>query len=534
MFLQRIIVKLLLILLVQICVSGKLLYEECRSHMGKEFVLIFTDNSRHNNLLRLYITTPVNESFTVHVETPLLGQINQDYVVTNGSELFIELPIDLAILRTTKSNKTILVTAQNFIVLFASNMQSNGGDSYIIYPIAVLSTEHVSVNLKTKSGSYHSVTAVIAIADQTVVDISLPAGAVVVFDGTKYTSGNTLSMSLNKYEVFQFTSSDDLSGTILTSNYPIAAFSGHELGNPEISSQTSIDMIYEMLIPTIYWSTYYIAISNPVFDSGEGELIQVFTSEDNTNIMINTSGTLDQISVGTKASYHQFDLPLSEVAVITADKPVLVSQISASKQLAGSYTGDARLLLPSPVNAWLSEYSFNTPGENMYNGLVLLADSISLNNITLNEKSLNSSIQWTEIKGTNFIYTSIQLSEGVHTLTCISTASKCWGYVYGIHSLEEYGTSIGRSFTQKTEDNLNFNQIKSSVLEFKNNGMIYTTPIFSTVSRSLVGCIKMCRIYLCAIVSFRSADGSCLLYTDEEKCGSIKLSTGFKLYFVRN
>ncbi|CAC5396442.1 unnamed protein product [Mytilus coruscus] len=327
-------------------------------------------------------------------------------------------------------------------------MQHNGGDSYIIHPIAVLSTEHISVNLKTKSGIYHSVTSVVAIADQTEVDISLPTGSVVEFDGIIYTSGSTLSVSLNKYEVFQFTSSDDLSGTILTSNCPVAAFSGHELGNPEISSQTSVDMVYEMLVPTIYWSTYYIAISNPVFDSGEGELIRVFTSGDNTNIMINTSGTLDQISIGTKASYHQFHLPLSEAAVITANKPVLVSQITASKQIAGSYTGDARLVLPSPVNAWLSEYSFNTPGENMYNGLVLLTDSNSLINITLNEKSLNSSILWKKIEGTNFIYTSIQLSEGVHTLTCISAASKCWGYVYGIHSLEEYGTSIGRSFSQ--------------------------------------------------------------------------------------
>lgn len=416
--------------------------------MGKEFVLIFTDNSRHNNLLRLYITTPLNESVTVHVETPLLSQINQDYVVTNRSELFIELPIDLAISRTTKSNKTILVTAQNFIVLFASNMQHNGGDSYIVYPIAVLSTEHVSVNLKTKSGTYHSVTSMIAIADQTVVDISIPTGAVFVFEGITYNSGKTLSMSLNKYEVFQFTSSDDLSGTVLTSNYPIAAFSGHELGNPEISSQTSIDMIYEMLVPTIFWSTYYIAISNPVFDSGEGELIRVFTSMDNTDIMINTSGTLIKTNVGTKASFHQFNLPLSEAAVITADKPVLVSQTTASKQLAGSYTGDARLLLPSPVNAWLSEYSFNTPGKNMYNGLVLLADSISSINITLNEKSINSSIVWKKIEGTNFIYTSIHLSEGAHTLTCLSAVSKCWGYVYGIHSLEEYGTSIGRSLSQ--------------------------------------------------------------------------------------
>ncbi|CAC5422892.1 unnamed protein product [Mytilus coruscus] len=469
------------------------------SHSGKEFVLAFPNGVRHG-YLRLYMSTPVNETFSVHIETPLLSHTNMNVTVSSGAETVVEIPSDLTVSDTSKCDKSILVQADNVIVLFASNMQVDSGDSFIVYPVEVLSTEYISVNLKSKVGAYQSMSAIIAVNDQTVVHLSLPVDSTVKYNGDTYTFGSRLSINLTKYEIFQFSSVDDLSGTTILSNYPIAVIGGHQLGNPSVCVFGTVDMILEMLVPWKYWSTRYIAISNPVFNSGYGELIRIFTLCENATVIIDKSGIQSLINV-SQESFYEFPLSLAEAAVITSDKPVLVSQISSSHPYAGSKIRDPRSVLPAPVDSWLNEYTFSTPGRSyggsFDHGLVLVAYIMALDEITLDNESLEPSLVWYEIAGTNLNYTVLPLSRGAHTLKCIGNL-KCWGYVFGIGVYEEYGTSIGRSFTKtKTTDTLLMGKVVIG-LDMIDDYVLLTTPVSSTITKSLTECAKMCFLTSCS------------------------------------
>ena len=52
----------------------------------------------------------------------------------------------------------------------------------------------------------------------------------VVFDGTAYGPGENFQVTLSKYQAFQFqeTSRNDISGTMIMSNRPVAVFSGNQ------------------------------------------------------------------------------------------------------------------------------------------------------------------------------------------------------------------------------------------------------------------------------------------------------------------
>ncbi|XP_071171947.1 IgGFc-binding protein-like [Mytilus edulis] len=459
-----------------------------------------------------------------------------DVTVSGGAETVVEIPSDLTIAYTSKSDKSILVQADNVIVLFASNMQADSGDSFIVYPVEVLSTEYVSVNLKSKVVAYQSMSAIIAVNDQTVVHLSLPLGSSVMYNGDTYTFGSQLSVNLIKYEIFQFSSKDDLSGTTIFSNYPIAVISGHQLGNPSVSVSATIDMILEMLIPWKFWSTQYVAISNPVFNSGYGELIRIFTLCENATIIIDKPGVHSQINV-SQESFYEFPLALAEAAVITSDKPVLVSQVSSSHPYAGSRIGDPRSVLPAPIDSWLHEYTFSTPGRSyggsFDHGLVLVAYSMVLDEITLDNESLDPSTVWFKIADTNLNYTVLPLSQGSHTLKCIGNL-KCWGYVFGIGVYEEYGTSIGRSFIKtKATDTLFIGKVVLA-LDMIDDHVLLTTPVSSTITQSRTECAKMCLLAYCSFLSFRSADGVCYLYTEEQKCSPKKESSNFRRYYIRD
>ncbi|CAG2237981.1 unnamed protein product [Mytilus edulis] len=508
--------------------------KDSESHSGKEFVLAFPDGARIGNL-RLYITTPVDGTFfPVHIKTPLLSHTNMKVIVSSGQETVVEIPSDLTVSDTSKSYKSILVQAENLIVLFASNMQADSGDSFIVYPVEVLSTEYVSVNLDSKNGALKSMTAILAVNDQTLVHLSLPVGSSVTYNGNTYTFGSQLSVNLRKYEIFQFSSEDDLSGTTILSNYPIAVISGHQLGNPSVSSFTTKDMILEMLIPWKYWSTHYIAISNPVFSSGDGELIRIFTLCEKATVIIDKSGVHSQIKIDP-ASFYEFPLELAKSAVITSDKRVLVSQVSSSKPFSGSKRGDPRSMLPAPLHSWLNEYTFSSPGKSkggsFEHGLVLVAYSTSVDTTTLDNMSLQSSV-WHTIAGTNLKYTALPLSEGDHKLKC-GGILKCWGYVFGIGVYEEYGTSIGRSFTKKKTPDANFMGKVIIELDVIDNQILFTTPVFSTTVKSRTECGKMCFLYSCTFLSFRSTDGLCYLYSEDQTCTPTVESSDFRRYHLR-
>ncbi|CAG2214402.1 unnamed protein product [Mytilus edulis] len=476
------------------------IFQDSGSNSGTEFVLAFP-HGLDTNVLRLYLSTSVNESFSVHIETPLLSHTNINVTVSGGAETVVEIPSDLTVLGTSKSDKSIFVQAENFIALFASNMQQpTSGDSFIVYPVEVLSTEYVSVNLKSKNVEYKSTSAIVAVKDHTIVHLSLPDKSIVKYNKT-YTFGSQFSVNLKKYEIFQFSSEDDLSGTTILSNYPIAVISGHQLGNPSVSSKGTRDMILEMLIPWTYWSTRYIAISNPVFYDGDGELIRIFTLCENATVIIDKSGVHSQINYA-----------------------------------AGSTSGDPRLMLPAPVNAWLNEYTFSTPGMptsgSFNHGLVLVAFGKAIDTITLDNESLEPSLVWFEIAGTNLNYTVLPLSQGGHTLKCIGNL-KCWGYVFGINVREEYGTSIGRSFTKKRRTDANVLEKAIIELDLIDDQMLLTTPVFSYMARSRTECSKMCFLYSCSFLSFRSTDGLCYLYTEDQTCSPKKVSSDFRRYHLR-
>ncbi len=221
---------------------------------------------------------------------------------------------------------------------FSSKQQTS--DGYLALPVSSWGTSYVTANYKLdhydrqipdnemdsipRRGEF----AVIASEDNTVVTV-YPSTMTL----TKVAKGNAYTKTLRKGDIFQvqdggsYRGYSDITGSIVTSNKPVGVLSGHVRTAVPYIYNTK-DHLIEMLPPRSALGKRYVAV--PFGGRQGGDLVRVISTDvGSTTVAFTTaSGTVTQpmAAVGTFIDYD-----MSEVTVISADKPVLVVQYSKAQ-----------------------------------------------------------------------------------------------------------------------------------------------------------------------------------------------------------
>ncbi len=433
-----------------------------KDNFGKEFYVAFAENQggdESENTFELYITSEVAANGVV--EIPSLG-FKQTFTTTPGQIKTIDLPngngfngtVEITQAEQVLPNYGIHITADNEIAVYGLNHKLFSTDAFLAIPVDVLGTEYLTINYPSSSnglggGNTPGEFWIVSPFDGTNVTITPK-------DNTSGGSGpaSPIQVRMNKGDVYlvqgmAFDVSNDLTGSLIESDLPIAVFSGHvraaipkDFRNRN-SSTTSRDHLVEQLAPVSAWGDSALVV--PYRSSSLPDLVRVVSGEDENVITVNGN----QVATLNKGEFYEIK-QLSKPTSINATNPIMVGQymhtsIYGTGGGGGQPYGDPAYAVLFPVEQFHTSYTFISVPLPAYQGgnfVNVVADASSVNNIVLDGKTLPSNL-FAPIPNSGFYYAQLSLddkkltpnAQGTHNIS----GPKPFGItVYGLGPVDSY------------------------------------------------------------------------------------------------
>lgn len=413
---------------------------------GTEFWLGFMQNRLSGSVhyIELTVTSQLGANFTLTYGT------NEKSIGTYsvGTNSLVKISLDYSTLEPslseTAESKAIHLVSDNPVNVYAFNYRTQSSDVAVIYPVksigseyfAMCYTPHVSGTRETNSEFM-----IVATANNTNVKIKPSADT----DGG-HKANTTFSVTLNKGELYQVKStSNDLTGSYVASDQPIAFFSGSMATTVPLSG-TSYDHLYEQIPQTNTWGREFYAVP---LDLRSKDTYRVLAAEDATVVTIGATNTKKTLA---KGQYYEFELTSSQASKISSTKKILVAQYCRSQNIDGSSgVGDPFMTIISPITQKINDVTFTAYESSLIQNIFyvnVVAYTSLTGTISLDGNSIGG--RFTPFSGTKYSYAQIALSKGNHRLTTNSIDKNAGflAFVYGFGdngNTESYGYGVGFS-----------------------------------------------------------------------------------------
>ena len=388
-----------------------------QNNTGRDFWLAFPRNQGTPTSLTLVITGQTATSGTVTL--PGLPPPNAlSFTVAPGVQTTVHIPLEAQLSITSNDvveSKGIHVSAGALVTVHGMNEMAASRDGFLALPTASLGTDYIVL-----SYTFLSLFAVVATQDGTVVTITptSPIGPTTPVrpPAVPYT------IALNRGQTYQALVGDDLSGTIVRADKPIAVFSGNACA--EIPNGVNFcDHLVEQLPPTSAWGRRFFTM--PLATRVGGDRFRFLASQDATTVHVNGVSTV------LNNRGHFFELTLSEAAEIVADKPILVAQFSHSKEVDDVSPSDAFMALVPAVEHWRSGYRVVTPSTagTSVDFINVVAPTAALGSVRI-DGALVPIEAFTPIGSTGFHGAQRPVDPGPHTVVASAfLAASAYGFV---------------------------------------------------------------------------------------------------------
>lgn len=399
---------------------------------GTEFWLTFPGNFNGGSTLNLFITGDANTSGTVDI--PGLG-FSTPFTVTAGTVTTVALPsgADLGGLSDVITNLGIHVTALNEVTVYGLNRVPFTTDAYLGLPVDILGTDYINLgfgNVNIVNGTQF---AIVGTVNGTTVTItpSVTTGARVV--GVPY------SITLNQGEVYQLRNTgsqpNDLSGTLISSDQPIAVFGSHQCANIPNGSTLACDHIVEQLTPTVTWGKNFV--TEPLATRLNGDTFRIIASVNGTTVNING------VPVATLNKGQFTQQLITGPSQITADQPVMVAQYSNGTTFDG-VTSDPFMMLIPPYEQFLGNYTVTTPASGFSTNFInIVVPNAAVGAVTLDAVPVPPG-SYTAIGVSGFSGAQLAVGLGSHNL---AGPLPFGTFVYGFDNADSYGYPGGMSLS---------------------------------------------------------------------------------------
>jgi len=194
--------------------------------------------------------------------------------------------------------------------------------------------------------------AITPVGNNTLVSITFPNDVNGALNCTNepVVAGETLSYTLDEFDVLHFESLSDLSGLHIVASGPVAVVAGARNISTRVFNVYGSTM--EMLLPVSKWGTNFIVAPNP--DNDAGDVIKIVTYADNTEIKI-TAFSSFVVPVGGTAVEQRVDWGMHSLVETSA--PVMLLQITALDMynVTNAVVGTPSMTLIPPISLWTSD-----------------------------------------------------------------------------------------------------------------------------------------------------------------------------------
>ncbi|HWF43108.1 MAG TPA: IgGFc-binding protein, partial [Candidatus Kapabacteria bacterium] len=409
---------------------------------GTEFWLAFPQNAilEDNKTLSLkfFITSDRSTDFTVSI--PGLGE-HASYHVNPSEIKEIDVDTTAQVLISEQVQKLgVHIVADNDVAVFGLSHRPASTDTYLGLPVKVLGMTYRGVGyypLASGSEGFASDFVIVGTQDHTLINISLTGDT---RGGHK--AGETFSVELNQGDTYMVQGNpsagmrSDITGSLVTANKPVGFFIGHSC------AQVPPDVMYcnqlvEMEPPIPSWGRQFYM---PKFALKTQYAIRVIASEDNTQVFVNNELVAKLHAGGFYENNH-----MTDNALITSSKPVLVAQYSQGSEADTVKVGDPFMLLITPTEQFLNYYRFATPisGDwHHYINLVVPLDAEGSLRVDGRSVAIH---EFHTIGISKFGVAQYEIGFGSHAVSCDKPFGLySYGFGVGVDNYDAYGNDGGQ------------------------------------------------------------------------------------------
>nr|XP_022312564.1 IgGFc-binding protein-like isoform X2 [Crassostrea virginica] len=350
---------------------------------GKGFIVLFMKNfviSTKN----IYVTSEngvqMNMSTSEHLSTSLKSQI--DRVVSIPSNQHIIIPREMELTSFQKETKSILIETSEdvFVISHADGSASVGSTTHI--PLHKLSTKYIVITTEPAS-TWKSQLAVAAIENNTTVSITfkMRRNMPLNINGVTFYNNDVFNVTLNRLETYQIEHVTDLTGTVIESSTPIAAFSGNDCNT--LGGSGACDHLIEQLPPTEGVDNAYIVPPN----SDDRDTIIRVTALENSNITYTIGSTTHAVYLN-QLTYFDTQISSSQTCFVESENPILVTGFGLNSK--NSDLGDPSMTIIPGLNQYLDYYKIVVPAGYVNNYVSIMIKQPSRNSFRINGTMINT------------------------------------------------------------------------------------------------------------------------------------------------
>ncbi|XP_072017975.1 uncharacterized protein [Amphiura filiformis] len=240
----------------------------------------------------------------------------------------MQLPRSTIARGTGHQNGAIWIQSSGDISVYAiSDNHAASGDGFLVLPTTSLGTEYHVVGARArKRNSYRSEFVMVGIQDNTTISMYLN-GIVETSSGNHYYQKY---LTLNRFDVIQFQSKSDLTGSLIESDKPISVISGSRCGfvnSEKIFIKRSCEYMVIHLPPVRHWGREFIV--SPLHSAGGETIVRMIASQGQSVITIGAveygyNQHLEIFCVKYRQCYSEIKLTGNSPAFLKALKPILV------------------------------------------------------------------------------------------------------------------------------------------------------------------------------------------------------------------
>ena len=448
-------IKWLLVLLI-LCASF-IGFSQDYSNRGKDFWVAYTGHiDGTSSRMALYITSDQDAIVTVEVNgvssTPVTALANK---VTTIQLTSSSTPSNTLAYNSQSEGvglkKGIHITSNHAVAVYAHVLNAARSGSTLVIPTAVLGREYYAASYQTLSpgSNKYSEFAVLATEDNTTVEI-IPTKADV---GNKRVANISYQVTLNKGDVYQYQSANDLSGSYIksvasatTPCKPIAVFSGSSWTAMGCSNASSGDNLYQQMFPFTSWGKVYYTAP---FKKKSYDIFRIFVQDPSEQVFVN-GVALALSSILSNRFYEISTLGNNKAQVISSNKPICVLQYITA-QNCDNVPSDPEMIILNSIEQTLSDITVmsarkdltppNTQIDNHYLNIIFKTNTINSLKID-NAAPLSVPIA---IGATGYSYIQEDVTSSTYTNPShrIVSDSGFMCIAYGFGAVESYGYNAG-------------------------------------------------------------------------------------------
>ncbi len=439
-------------LVCQILLTGPFLFAQ--SNEGTEFWFSFMEHRDRGNSRMCMITSKYGTSGTVSI--PGSGWATTFSVNPNGIAT-ISLPPECENIGSEQVRRAaVRVITDQPSSVYIHQFNEFRSDAALVLPVVSLGREYYAMcyaAYENRDDHYPSEFLIVATEDQTRVSIRPAANT-----RAGVPSGRNFQILLNRSETYQVQGSqvsDDLTGSYILSDKPVAVFSGNRWTQVP-NGCGNRDNLLEQMYPVETWGREFIAVPSALV---EEDIYRVIASENNTTVTIDgqNSGSMQILNLSA-GQWREFKL-FRDASLIRSNKPISIAHFLVGGLCNGlNGLGDPSMLMLNSNSQLRDTVTlYNSPFQNILRNFInIVCKSTDSSSINVDGRTVSAYGQSFKTLGPSgeFAYVSLELGSGAHTLTSAGCGLIASAYGYG--QAESYAYGGGANFykinTVQTED----------------------------------------------------------------------------------